>query len=689
MAAQPGAAPGWGANVIGYLRAEMGIGEAARQVVAALEARRVPVRRIALPAPYHREEHEFEVDSEADLPVNLVCVTADSLPELAGLPDIYALLRARYSVGLWWWEVSRFPASMRPAFDLLDEVWVGSEHVANAVRTAAPVPVEKIVLPVQPTVSQPIHRAALGLPDGFLFLFVFDYRGVARRKNALGLVEAFTSAFEPGEGPQLVVKCVNPDAATEAHAELRSLADARPDVSVLEDYVSSEEKNAMIAACDCYVSLHRSEGFGQTLAEAMYFERPVIATGYSGNLEFMTPENSYLVDYELSEIGPGADPYPAEAVWAEPDLEHAAELMRRVFETPDEAAERGRRGAEDIRRTHSPQAAGRAMERRLRELGSAERRSRLVPAPDDEPSAIVAREARSRIIKGPREGAGAHLRGPMRRAALRLMRPWTVHQRSVDLMLVSAIDQLGAALRDLEPARAVAEGWRAVPGDGGLQLTSFEHPVAGRVVGYSGAPPSAAPGAAATLPPQDAVKESRRPYLELLAGHAPVLDAGCGRGELLDLLRDAGIAASGVEPSEQAAEVAQGKGHRVARAGIAEHLESLPEASLGAIFSGVALGLEAGELARFLALARARLQDGGLLLVESPNPHVAESLKFSLAGPSRSAPLLPEVGLVVLRAAGFPEAFAFHPDGSGDAKADRHSARHYALAATAPEQRSH
>ncbi len=113
-----------------------------------------------------------------------------------------------------------------------------------------------------------------------------------------------------------------------------------------------------VAACDCYVSLHRAEGFGLTMAEAMYLDRPVIATGYSGNLDFMTADNSYLVDHTLVDIGQGSDPYPADGQWAEPDVEHAARLMREVFEHPEQAAERGRAGGRDIRRTHSAQAAG-------------------------------------------------------------------------------------------------------------------------------------------------------------------------------------------------------------------------------------------------------------------------------------------------------------------------------------------
>ena len=118
-------------------------------------------------------------------------------------------------------------------------------------------------------------------------------------------------------------------------------------------------------AADCYVSLHRAEGFGYTLAEAMWLAKPVIATGYSGTLDYMTAENSYLVDYTLVPIGPGHEPYPADGEWAEPDVEDAARHMRHVFDHPDEAALRGERAACDIRASHAPEVAGRVMAQRL------------------------------------------------------------------------------------------------------------------------------------------------------------------------------------------------------------------------------------------------------------------------------------------------------------------------------------
>jgi hypothetical protein len=286
----------------------------------------------------------------------------------------------------------------------------------------------------------PYSREQLGLPDGYLFLFMFDLHSAIERKNPIGVIEAFRTAFAPGSGASLVIKCINRETQPDEYDRLRLTARGHPDVHIIDRYVSVQEKDAMLAAANCYVSLHRSEGFGLTPAEAMYLGKPVIATGYSGNLEYMTPENSYLVDYELKPIGSGNYPYPADGEWADPDTDHAARLMREVVEDRVAAERRGRQAALDIRRGFSPDAAGETMERRLEQVRSHVDAQEPVRHPGPSIAAPLGLKALQDLIaRGPVPREGGVARRLAQRAALRLMRPVIVHHRQVSERVVSEI----------------------------------------------------------------------------------------------------------------------------------------------------------------------------------------------------------------------------------------------------------
>jgi glycosyltransferase involved in cell wall biosynthesis len=171
-----------------------------------------------------------------------------------------------------------------------------------------------------------------------------------------------------GEGAQLVVKTINAPLRPLSEEEVLWAAHGREDIHVIDRSLSTSELNGLMAGCDCYVSLHRAEGFGLTIAEAMAIGKPAIATGYSGNVDFMNSANSYLVDFTMGRVGPECEIYPPEGEWAEPSIEHAAALMRLVFERPDEARAKGEQAAADVARRLSPEAAGRRMRARLEQL---------------------------------------------------------------------------------------------------------------------------------------------------------------------------------------------------------------------------------------------------------------------------------------------------------------------------------
>ena len=348
-----------GVNVIGYLHAELGIGEAARSMVNLLDDAGIPVWPVSADAPASRNGAAFCVPAGGiDLPFTetLLCVNADELATLAAGAANVGLRQTRVT-GLWWWETQDFPPRFLPAFDWVDRVIAGSSFVAKAIADQSRVPVSTIPLPVGVGPIAPSLPPEFPWPEGFVFYFSFDYHSVFRRKNPLGLVEAFTRAFSPQEGASLVIRSINGDRYGQEAAALAASARGRSDITLIDAYVDEPVRNALMSRCDCYVSLHRSEGFGITMAEAMYLGRPVIATAYSGNVDFMDEDNSLLVPYRLAEIGPDAEPYDPHGVWAEPDLDAAAAMMRRVFEDPSLREQLGSLGAASIRRSHSTTAA--------------------------------------------------------------------------------------------------------------------------------------------------------------------------------------------------------------------------------------------------------------------------------------------------------------------------------------------
>jgi hypothetical protein len=444
--------------VAGYLRGALGLGEAARGYARAIERGGVPYGTITVPVDGPQDDRGIAKRREdelafADRPLDgepdvlLLCVNAPQLPELAEHlgPDI---MDGPYVIGQWAWETDVLPPWWDAGFDLVDEIWVPSTFVARAIGAVARQPVVVVPHPMEPPALAE-HGHGVDLPDApWTFLFAFDFLSTLQRKNPLGLIEAFERAFAPGEGPLLVLKTTNARFRPQEVDHLRHVIGARKDIIMVDESLPSDRLASLFAAADSYVSLHRSEGFGLTLAESMILGKPVVATGYGGNLDFMTPANSYLVDYTTTEVGPDAEHYPANGTWAEPSTQHAAALLREVWEDRDEARARGERGRRDVEAQLNLDAVATIARRRLERIP--QRRAAGV-VHDTPPYPLSELDQRLRF---PLHAEGGGLKGTAKRAALKAIRPYSVAERQLDEALVASLRHLARRVEALEGQRA-------------------------------------------------------------------------------------------------------------------------------------------------------------------------------------------------------------------------------------------
>jgi glycosyltransferase involved in cell wall biosynthesis len=359
-----------GVNLVGYTLAEMGVGESVRSASRAARAAGLETALFAVEAhPAYRasDTSAGPLSSSLPFPITILHVNADQTP--AVLTELGARLAStRHKIGFWAWELEDFPERWKGSFDQVDEIWTPSEFCRAAVAAVSPKPVLRIPHSVDPLPEASHSLEALGVPAaGFTVLFIFDAMSVVARKNPMAAVEAFRRAFAPGDDARLVLKVSHSEAAPAAMHELRaSTGDSR--VTLLDRVMDRDELNSLMQHSDCLLSLHRSEGFGLTMAEAMSAGKTVICTGYSGNMDFTLPGSALPVEYRLTPVGEGNEPYDAASMWAEPDVNHAAALLRQAFMNPSMRARLGEEARRRVLRELSPEAVGKMMRKRLEAL---------------------------------------------------------------------------------------------------------------------------------------------------------------------------------------------------------------------------------------------------------------------------------------------------------------------------------
>lgn len=364
-----------GITLVGYVSGEFGVAENLRMACSAIESAKVPVDiyKLETGGVYGEADARYDrlVVSESSHAIQLYCANADQLGRIQeGLGS--EKIRERYKIGYWFWELPNFPKEWMHAFDMVDEVWAPTKFIADTLAKVSSKPVVHMTVPVSFSIQGNYDRAHFSLPrDRFLFLFSYDFHSYTERKNPEACIEAFKRAFDSSnKGAGLVIKTVYAEKHQEAFAKLQALAQGDERISIVNGVVPRDEMYGLISVCDAFLSLHRAEGFGLGLAEAMLLGKPAIGTGYSGNMDFMNKENSCLVDYKLIPVERDGYPYWEGQVWADPDIDQAADYMRMIYEDRAYREEIAAKGQAFMLQHHSFAEIGRRMQKRLNEIDS-------------------------------------------------------------------------------------------------------------------------------------------------------------------------------------------------------------------------------------------------------------------------------------------------------------------------------
>ena len=369
--------------IAGLFNSANGIGEGARRTYSALQAAGLNPIAVDLSTPF------APVDLTTDIPCQPMPTDKEGTlilqlngPETMSAMQHLGMERDRkwYTIGYWAWELPSFPNGWDQAFRYLSEIWTISDFSASALGQAdeAP-PIQVFAHAVSAPADLKADRDRFGWPkERVTFLTMADSMSSLQRKNPFAAIRAFQRAFGNDPSRHLVVKTRNLDRKENAKSDLLSAIGDAPNIQLMDESLSDHDRWVLMASVDAIISLHRAEGFGLVMAEAMALGKPVISTGWSGNMDFMTPESSALVS---STLIPCEDQYGVYAnvksEWAEADVDDAASKMKAIAEDPDYRRVLGRRAKQQIQQVASATRIGAEMAKRLAEIPQAPEPSSL------------------------------------------------------------------------------------------------------------------------------------------------------------------------------------------------------------------------------------------------------------------------------------------------------------------------
>lgn len=363
-----------GLNLVGYYRAVLGVGESVRCAARAAEAAGLPLALVDLKLPCKNPLTDDTFVSRLQLdnpyPVNVIHHDA---PVACDLDHYHGdhFRRGKYNIGYWAWELPEFPDAWMHCADYLDEIWTPSRFAAAAIAEKVAVPVLTMPHAISFPRPQGDFRRKYGLPeDKFLFLFLYDLNSYSERKNPTAVLEAFRRSGLAGRGAALVIKVHNVPTNPGDFERLRQAAASLPGTTLITQTLSRGEIYELESACDCFVSLHRSEGFGLAVAECMFLGKPVIATDWSGTTDFVRAGNACPVRATMVTLDRNHGPYAKGQAWADPDTEHAAWWMQRLHGDAALVRTIGAAARATIETELSPTVIGARYRRRLEAIAS-------------------------------------------------------------------------------------------------------------------------------------------------------------------------------------------------------------------------------------------------------------------------------------------------------------------------------
>lgn len=340
--------PSFGVNILGYFKYQNSLSELGTIIVKCMESANIPyVINLINCSNNNPSNEKINNFNEINIyPINILVYNYDCVDDVLSQKGQNYFI-GKYNIGIWCWELEKFCDVQLQKIKYFNEIWTISEFCKQSISKSISLPVNVIKLPV--FIKNDLPYFPNIDKTKFIVLFCFDYHSIFERKNPLSVINVFKTTFGTNNNVSLIIKSINSQYYDKERKSIEAAIQNQNNIILINNSVGRDEMLSLINSCDVYISLHRSEGLGMSIKEAMYLGKPTIATNYSGNLDFMSNENSLLVDYNKIPIPSYVPIYGKyETKWADPNIEDAVKKLKLLYENNDLRKSLGKNAKNDI-----------------------------------------------------------------------------------------------------------------------------------------------------------------------------------------------------------------------------------------------------------------------------------------------------------------------------------------------------